>query len=97
VLERDIEQQFVRYAESMGFKAKKLRIDGENGWPDRTIFTPVGVLFIEFKKPGGRLSRKQRKWINALRRLGFVAEVATSFEQARKVLNDFLEDRSWDN
>lgn len=43
--ESAIEKAFVQFAESVGCQALKLRLDGQNGWPDRTVVTPRGIFF----------------------------------------------------
>ncbi len=83
------ENRFVRYAKGQGFECLKLRIDGQDGFPDRTILTPGGeVLFVEFKRTSkDKLRPQQRKWKKKLESLGFKVCVARSFEEAQ----DFLE------
>jgi hypothetical protein len=90
-LEADIENAFVTYAESQGCEAYKLRIDGTNGFPDRTILIPGGwTLFIEFKKPGGSLRPAQKKTIKRLLQLGHAVHVCDSFEDAKQILDQTL-------
>lgn len=69
--EAQIERAFVRYAESIGVLALKLRIDGMNGWPDRTIIHNGLLMFAEFKVPKGKLRPGQKTWIRLLRELGY--------------------------
>jgi len=89
--EAQIEQDFVDYAHAMGCRPLKLRIDGEDGFPDRTVLTPDGgVLFVEFKRPGGRLRPQQKQWLARLQSLGHPAIVATSVQQAARALCDVL-------
>lgn len=89
--EKMIELGFARYAESRNCEALKLRIDGGNGFPDRSILTPGGrACFIEFKKPGGRLSQLQIKWLARLGELGFPAESFDRLEDSIDFLDSFL-------
>jgi len=89
--EASIEDAFVEYAEGRDCEAIKLRIDGQNGFPDRTILTPHGrVFFIEFKKPGGKLSVSQKRWIAKLKKIGFQCEVVDKLNDAKQILDDFL-------
>ena len=90
VNEATIEKAFVAYAESKGCHALKLRIDGKNGFPDRTVLTPRGVFFIEFKAPGGKLRPAQEEWIERLRKLGFYVAVIDSVVIAEWTLNTVL-------
>lgn len=71
LLESQIENAVVKYVERLDGEALKLRIDGRNGYPDRTIKLPNGIEFlIEFKTPAGKLRSAQKKWIKRLRELG---------------------------
>jgi len=81
--EAKVETDIVAWATSMGGVALKLKIDGQRGFPDRTILMPGGiVLFVEVKKPkGGVVSQQQKDWVRKLSDLGFVVIVATSVEQ----------------
>ena len=89
--EATIENRFVKYAKEQGCLAIKLRIDGRNGWPDRTVITPAGrTMFVEFKTATGRLSAAQREWIVELQSMGYDVTVATSFKQAKDALDLFL-------
>ena len=88
--EADIENAFVAYAESRGCEALKLRVDGQNGFPDRTVLTPFGVIFIEFKRPKGRMSQAQWRWRKVLQALGFEVITTTSLRSAKKALEEFL-------
>lgn len=87
--EADIENAFVKYAESKGCLALKLAITGRRGFPDRTVFCPNGrVLFIEFKKPGGKSTRGQDAMMCQLREFGFAALIIDSLEDAVDELDD---------
>ena len=91
--EAAIEREFCSYVEACGYPCLKLRIDGSNGFPDRTVLTKYGAMFLEFKEPGGgKISALQQDWIKALRRLGYTAEVVNSVEAAKRVFHDFLEE-----
>jgi len=70
VLEIDIEEKVCKWAEENGWLAAKLQWLNQTGWPDRTFMKNGVVAWIEFKKPGGRISKKQHYWINAMRELG---------------------------
>ena len=71
-MESHIEKSVVKYVEDvLKGEALKLRIDGKNGFPDRSIKLPNGIEFlIEFKTPKGTLRSAQKKWIKRLRELG---------------------------
>lgn len=88
--EADIENAFVAYASSRGCEALKLRIDGQNGWPDRTVISPGGVLFMEFKRPEGKLRPMQKVWRKMLREMGHEVWTPRSVEEAKTILDRFL-------
>jgi len=87
--EAQIEKDFVRAVEEAGFLCLKLRADGRDGFPDRTVITPRGCFFVEFKVPGGKLRGAQRVFIRKLRELDLPCEVATSAEKAFRALMDW--------
>ena len=62
-MESHIEKSVVKYVEDvLKGEALKLRIDGKNGFPDRSIKLPNGIEFlIEFKTPTGKLRSAQKK------------------------------------
>lgn len=89
MLESGIENQIVRYVKSLGGRALKLALINRIGFPDRTCLLPGGrVVFLEIKKPGGRVSMHQQVWLKRLRELGFVAEVVFSLEDAKEFINE---------
>lgn len=90
-LESDIEGAFVTYAESLDCHAMKLRIDGMNGWPDRTVICPCGrIMFIEFKRPGGKVRPMQRVWAKILRNCGFLVITPNVIGEAESKLDQLL-------
>lgn len=88
-LEKKIEGRFVRWLKKNKIKFKKKEL-GE--LLDRWVFLPNGRLFIiEFKRPTGKLSRRQVIEIRDLRRLGYDVEVHTSSEEAIEAIKSRLE------
>ncbi|MEM1224579.1 MAG: VRR-NUC domain-containing protein [Planctomycetota bacterium] len=89
--ESDLERQVVEYVESKGGEALKLRLDNRRGFPDRTILLPGGVvLFLELKKPGGRLSHHQEQWLERMNRLGLRAMWSDNFERVKEEVDKIL-------
>lgn len=80
--EAKIEDAFVAEMTKRGHLCPKLRWDGRNGWPDRTLITPWGVRFYEFKAPGGQLSRAQTRMHLMLANSDHWAVVVFSLEEA---------------
>ncbi|MCR9200710.1 MAG: VRR-NUC domain-containing protein [Planctomycetaceae bacterium] len=90
-LEISEERRFVRHCESLGLEALKLRIDGQDGFPDRTVFHDGRTIYFEFKRAKtGKLRPQQRRWKKRLEQLGFEVIVPTSFEQAREELERWM-------
>ena len=90
MIEKEIEDRFTKTADSLGCLCLKLRIDGSNGWPDRTVVTPKGVLFFEFKTPLVRLRPMQRVWKKLLQGLGYQYHVVRKIDEAEAILREFL-------
>jgi hypothetical protein len=70
---------------------KKIGINA--GIPDYFLPIPAGKyhgLFIEFKKPGGKLSKDQIEKIPLLRKQGYKCEVVYSWQEGIKVVVDYL-------
>jgi hypothetical protein len=72
-------------ATAMKFKREGLR----PGVPDLFIATQPGI-FIEMKAKTGRVSKKQKEMIAALRGKGYIAEVCFGFEEAKALANKYL-------
>lgn len=65
-----------------------------SGWPDYTIFAGDGcrcgnarVFFIEFKRPGGKLTELQAHCIDQLEEKGFVTYIVDSVEEGKKIFD----------
>lgn len=75
--------------------AAKLKAEGvKAGVPDVCLPVPRGGyhgLYIEMKKPGGKVSNSQKQWINWLQADGHLAVVCFGFEEAREILLDYLQ------
>jgi hypothetical protein len=80
----------VRYS----VEAQKLRAEGvKSGVPDICLPVASGPfhgLYIELKTRTGSPSEVQRRWVAALTRQGYRAEVCRGWEQARTVIEDYL-------
>jgi len=60
------------------------------------VFLPVARrgchgLYIELKVAGGRVSPKQSEWIRRVRGEGYYAEVCVGYDEARRLLEWYLE------
>jgi len=88
MLEKDLENAVVKYAEEQTGLALKLRIDGKNGWPDRTfIFNGYPAFSIEFKTPKGKPSDAQLKYLELLSARGYKMFIVDNFEDAKTIID----------
>lgn len=60
------------------------------GDPDFKIYMFNHVLFLEIKKPGGKLSEEQKKRITELEHRGNTVEVCYSYDQAKAAIFKFF-------
>ena len=86
--EAEIEFTVNQYIKKKGGRSLKLRIDGENGYPDRTVLLPDTPSFtIEFKKPSGRPSDKQIYWHRILNQNGHRSFIVDNVYEAQMVVD----------
>ena len=77
--ESDIEQRFCKKLQRRGYLTPK--ISDNPGWPDRLVIAPGGKhCFIEFKRPGGKLSAIQDAVTSQIAGLGHLVFVIDSCE-----------------
>lgn len=65
----------------------------KSGVPDLMLPIPskgYHGLFVEMKTKKGRVSASQKKWIDALNALGYLAVVAYGWEDAKCKILDYL-------
>jgi len=68
LLERDLERYFTKQCKALKLMTLKLNVRYNRGWPDRVvIFNDGTVIWVELKRPGGKLSALQSKVILELR------------------------------
>jgi VRR-NUC domain len=87
--ESDIEHLTVAWATDNGWLCPKLQWLSQTGWPDRCFMKNGMVVFIEFKKPGGVISKKQRHWIQKIRDHAVPATVCDSVIDAQAFLRSY--------
>lgn len=74
VLERNVERAVVAHAQKSGCLVRKMNGLGYRGWPDRLFITEHGRHFyIEFKRPGEKMTEHQHQIIEELNRRGISA------------------------
>lgn len=85
VLESQVEKAFLTGLRDLPVYWLKLNVRGRRGWPDRMLLLPRGrAVFVEFKRPGGKLSALQALVISNLRKQGFTVGV---YDDVREALN----------
>lgn len=75
-LESSVERSFVRRAEALVCRTRKLNGLGNRDWPDRLVLGPNEFFaFYEFKRPGKALRPTQEALRNDLAELGHQVHV----------------------
>lgn len=88
MLEKDIEARLKRGVERAGGLCLKFVSPGCTGVMDRIVLLPGGrVIFVELKKPGGRLSERQKYMRGEIAALGTPVVCLWTVE----AVDDFLE------
>ena len=89
MLEKHIEQQFVKSVRTAGGIAPKLTCPGFDGMPDRLALLPGGrIAFVEVKAPGKKPRPLQTARHLLLRRLGFKVYVLDGIAQMKQILEE---------
>ncbi len=77
-LERDLERQVVAEAKRRRILCYKFSSPGTVSVPDRLFIHRGKVIFIELKRPGGKLTEKQKKEHEKLKAAGAIVYTAWS-------------------
>ncbi|MCR5700214.1 MAG: hypothetical protein K6G49_02160 [Candidatus Saccharibacteria bacterium] len=96
---------------TMGQAVKQKRLNGgRRAWPDMFVAEPqphgrdwYHGLFIELKKEGTRLKKKNGEWssehiaeqaamLSDLQHRGYMADFALGFDQAKRLIDDYLKE-----
>jgi Holliday junction resolvase-like predicted endonuclease len=86
-IEADIEKPAVKYAESRGWKVRKVRWLCRRGAPDRFFVRRGRIIFIEFKALGEPLDVHQQIEIAELRSEGIEVFVIDNLRTAYEILH----------
>ena len=68
----------------------------KSGVPDLFYPVPLGGyhgMFIEIKAEAGRLTQRQKLWIEALEQMGYKCVVAHGWEEAKNALEEYLNEQ----
>jgi len=88
MLESSVEKRCMSYVRSKGGIGIKLSPINRRGIPDRLVLLPGGkVLFIEFKRPGGKPRGNQQYWLARLQCMGFTAECMDNSDDFVKLID----------
>lgn len=79
-LERVIERHLLDQCRARGILCLKLTSPSRAGVPDRLLVSPAGTVFVEVKRPGGRVRRLQEVMHEKLRRHGGIVHVVDTRE-----------------
>ena len=77
-----------------GWIVRNSQMGCRKGVPDLMLPIPMNGyngLFIEMKRPGGRLEYIQKRWLAALSEFGYLAVCCKGWEEARDVLQGYME------
>lgn len=81
MLERDIENAFVRRVKTLGGMAEKFTSPGRRSVPDRLVTLPGGrIVFVELKAPGKKPTDNQLRDHERRKALGCDVRVIDSLE-----------------
>lgn len=87
MLETDVENAAVTWAEARGWLTLKMTPTAQKGWPDRLFVWTCGIhVWIEFKKPGETPRKLQAYRIKQLRKRAVGAHWTDNLEEAKKLL-----------
>lgn len=78
----------------MGWVVRNRQMGCRKGVPDLMLPIPskgYHGLFIEMKNNNGRLSKEQKAWLEALSTFGYKAVSCKGFDEAARVLEDYIE------
>lgn len=84
-----IERRFVREVERVGGRALKWVSPGNRGVPDRIVLLPRGrLVFVELKRPGGKLEPLQERWARILKEMGHTVYKIESVEEIQSFIDE---------
>ena len=86
--EQDIQLRIRKWFEANGWIVLKTVALSTAGWPDLIALKEGVTIFVEVKKPGGKLSDLQAFRIEQLIKAGFQAFTAYSFSDFQKKINE---------
>ncbi len=91
MLEKDIEKKVCDYAKEKGMLVYKFTSPNRRSVPDRMFVVRGGhIFFVEFKRPGGKLSPQQEREGFRLASYGVVVYTINNEVEGRAVIDNEL-------
>lgn len=85
--EKEIEDYLIKRVKEIGGRTRKFTSPGQRSNPDRICVFPGGfVAFVECKRPGKKLTEKQKRELQQLRDEGHFADWVDSKEKVDAVV-----------
>ena len=92
--ENRIENYLLSRCRANGFLCLKFISPGRGGVPDRIVVTPNGTVFVEVKRPGGVLTKRQRITHAKMRRHGADIHVIDAEQSVDRLIGQLLVNRT---
>lgn len=82
MLESKVEAHLVKRVKALGGEVRKVQWIGRRGAPDRLVMLPLETrtVFVELKRPGGKLEAHQRREHERMHKMGQCVLVLDSIE-----------------
>lgn len=90
-LEAEIEAHLLARCRRVGFLCLKFTSPARAGVPDRVVIARAATVFVEVKRPGGRLRRLQQVVIDKMRRAGAEVHVVDTIEGVDELVHELAE------
>lgn len=84
LLERDIQKACVVWARARGWYARKFASPANRSVPDYLFGKDGCTVFVEFKRPGGKVTEAQKEEHKAMLKVGLVAHIFDNIELFKK-------------
>ena len=92
ILEGEIEQKAVKYAEELGYITFKVSPLSQRGWPDRVFINVHGHhIYIEIKRGKKKPRKLQAHRLEQLKQRHLEVHWSASIEVIRKILRDGMD------
>jgi Holliday junction resolvase len=80
ILEQQLQKKIITQLEKQGYLVLKLIKCNKNGYPDLLAVKENDTIFIEVKRPNGKLSELQKVRINEMKLKGINVKVWTDYD-----------------